>query len=168
MHRIIFVTLLTLSMTGCATVGWEIIGIASSEKVNAHITQAEEWAKDSARNQGRVIEVADRLNAENVIEARNDNDMNKLERGLETQAKIDMAQEVSAELTSRKWEKLPDPPFDWSSLIPMLIGLATGTTTVGAVAFKMKGTIKTLAQTAIENGKSTEVNDTSHLEKHRS
>ena len=92
--------------------------------------------------------------------------MAKLERTLETQGKIDMALEVSEDLTNRKWDKIPEPPFDWSSLLPMLIGLLTGTTTIGAVALKMKGTIKTLAAQAIANGESTEKNDTTHLKKY--
>lgn len=163
MARLI-IAFMMLSCFGCQA--YRYIGMTPLEDHNKHVMEAEQWAKDAGVNQGRIVDITDRLNAENAIEARSSNDMAKLERVLETQGVIDTAQEVSEELTSRKWAKIPEPPFDWSTLIPALIGLATGTTTVGAVAFKMRGTIKTLATQAIQNGESTEKDDTSHLRRY--
>ena len=157
---------LFLLCSGCAVVpSWEMIGVTSTSTHNKHVEESAEFAKDAVANQGRIVEITHELNQENIYIAKAKDDIAMLERTYKTAGKISHAKEVSEELSSREFTKAPDPPFDWGTIINMLIGLATGGTTMGAVVLSLKGKLKAVASEAIANGESTDKNDTSHLKK---
>jgi len=162
---------LLLFTSGCAvtntvTPKWEWIGITSTGTHNAHVEQAEEFMQDTVKNQSRIVEITHDLNQEFIYVAKKEDDIGALERSYTTSGKIQHAKAVSQELSEREFTKAPEPMMDLGQIINILIGLATGGTTMGAVAYSMRNKLKDVAREAIHNGQSTEVNNTEHLMKH--
>lgn len=163
---------LILLAPGCQSlekvgVSWELIGITGTRTHNKHVEEAQEFYQEGLEVQGKLGEAVDVLNQENINRAKADDDEALLERAYKNQVNIDMANEKNEELTKREFTKAEAPSFDFSSILSLLLAGLGGAGGVGMIALKMRGTIKNLAGQAIQNGQSTEVNDTKHLDKYK-
>ena len=154
-----------LFMTGC--VSWEVIGITSTKTHNDFVDEIQEFSNDAIDNQARIIEITHDLNQESIYLSKKNDDMQMLERSVLTNGKIEHAKEVSKELSSREFNKAPEPSFDWSTIITAIVGTLTGGLTIGGgIKMVMKGKLDKLAGETRKFANSTEVNDVSHLKKY--
>lgn len=161
--------LILLFLCGCqsASPRWEWLGITSLDTHKRHVDEARDFYQDAVKNQSRIVEITNDLNNEDIYLAKSNDDQAMLERVYSTRGKIEYAREVSEELSEREFSKVPDPPFNWGSIIQMVLSALGVGGPLGLIAMSQKNRIKNLAQEAIMNGKSTEVNETGHLERYR-
>lgn len=144
----------------CGCVSWETIGITSTRSFNKHIVEANQLKKDMLKPIEHLGEAVMDNSSEHMIEAKQEKDMNKVERVSATIQKAQTAVRNLKELEKRDFEQIQSPPFDWGALVQTIITAIMGALGVGGpVGLIMANKLNNVKAKAREYARSTEVNE---------
>jgi hypothetical protein len=95
-----------------------------------------------------------------MIEAKQEKNMDKVERVSRTIQKAQTAVKDLKELEKKDFEKIQPPPFDWGALVQTIITAIMGALGVGGpVGLVMANKLNNVKAKAREYARSTEVNE---------
>lgn len=154
----IAVLLFIICLSGCQA--YDYIGVASVERLNQHVEEAEVNYRDAVRNQGTIAGISYDLAYENQMDAKVSDDPEKMIRAGRLMEKAQGAVNISSELTNRNWERAPESGFDIGSILGVLAGGGgIGTVGMGLLALMNSKKAGRIKSKAIAFAHSTEKDD---------